>query len=91
MEKPTIKTHCEGWDCFPAMRELVYATEMYKDTAYEIKHCVRRRSVAEILREFEHIADTIMEQIADIRNQAMDDVTFETVPDFIEVDEEYAP
>jgi len=74
----TIKTTEDGWGCVPALREVVEHLGYTADAVYEIKNCVRARSLDSMVDDIKtHLMDAI---------EALDEI--DTTEDFITVEEE---
>jgi hypothetical protein len=71
-----IKTEHDGWDCLPDMEKLAECVSQVSQYDYEIKHCVRKSSVKDIMNAYRNMALHV-EYILD-RIEEYEDVEFIT-------------
>ena len=70
-----IKTIEDGWDCVPALKEVISEIENVDGIVYEINNCVRQTDLYTIIEELKTMAYNITEKL-----EAIDeDQEFETV------------
>ena len=70
-----IKTTEDGWDCVPALKEVISEIENVDGIIYEINNCVRSTDLYTIVEELKTMAYNITEKL-----EAIDeDQEFETV------------
>ena len=70
-----IKTIEDGWDCVPALKEVISEIENVDGIVYEINNCVRQTDLYTIVEELKNMAYNITEKL-----EAIDeDQEFETV------------
>ena len=70
-----IKTTEDGWDCVPALKEVISEIENVDGIVYEINNCVRSTDLYTIVEELKTMAYNITEKL-----EAIDeDQEFETV------------
>jgi hypothetical protein len=65
-----MKTRHDGWECVPELKEAVNCIDQLNECIYEIKHCVRASSTADLknlmlqnLREAIELLECIDEDI----------------------------
>ena len=70
-----IKTIEDGWDCVPALKEVISEIENVDGITYEINNCVRNTDLYTIVEELKNMAYNLTEKL-----EAIDeDQEFETV------------
>ena len=77
MDKMEIKTHEDGWDCIPELREAVEDLEAIDTFKYEIKNCVRVSSLDDMMYEMKDILINVLEKLDEIDTE----VEYRTVKD----------
>ena len=70
-----IKTIEDGWDCVPALKEVISEIENVDGIVYEINNCVRSTDLYTIVEELKNMAYTLTEKLEEID----EDQEFETV------------
>ena len=70
-----IKTTEDGWDCVPALKEVISEIENVDGIVYEINNCVRQTDLYTIVEELKTMAYNITEKLEEID----EDQEFETV------------
>ena len=59
----TIKTIEDGWDCVPALKEVISEIENVDGIVYEINNCVRSTDLYTIVEELKTMAYNITEKL----------------------------
>ena len=77
MNKMKIKTHEDGWDCIPELREAVEDLEAIDTFKYEIKNCVRVSSLDDMMYEMKDILINVLEKLDEVDTE----VEYKTVED----------
>ena len=60
-----IKTHEDGWDCIPELREAVEDLEAIDTFKYEIKNCVRASNMEYMVAEMKAHLQVAMDELDD--------------------------
>ena len=58
-----IKTTEDGWDCVPALKEVISEIENVDGIVYEINNCVRSTDLYTIVEELKTMAYNITEKL----------------------------
>ena len=58
-----IKTIEDGWDCVPALKEVISEIENVDGIVYEINNCVRQTDLYTIVEELKTMAYNITEKL----------------------------
>ena len=58
-----IKTIEDGWDCVPALKEVISEIENVDGIIYEINNCVRSTDLYTIVEELKTMAHNITEKL----------------------------
>ena len=58
-----IKTIEDGWDCVPALKEVIIEIENVDGIVYEINNCVRSTDLYTIVEELKTMAYNITEKL----------------------------
>ena len=61
-----IKTIEDGWDCVPALKEVISEIENVDGIVYEINNCVRSTDLYTIVEELKTMAYNITEKLEEI-------------------------
>ena len=62
----TIKTIEDGWDCVPALKEVMDEIDNVNGIIYEINNCVRQTDLYTIVEELKNMAYTLTEKLEEI-------------------------
>ena len=58
-----IKTTEDGWDCVPALKEVISEIENVDGIVYEINNCVRSTDLHTMVEELKNMAYNITEKL----------------------------
>ena len=61
-----IKTIEDGWDCVPALKEVISEIENVDGIVYEINNCVRSTDLYTIVEELKTMAHNITEMLEEV-------------------------
>ena len=61
-----VKTLEDGWDCVPALKEVISEIENVDGIVYEINNCVRSTDLYTIVEELKTMAYNITEKLEEI-------------------------
>ena len=61
-----VKTLEDGWDCVPALKEVISEIENVDGIVYEINNCVRSTDLYTIVEELKTMAHNITEMLEEV-------------------------
>lgn len=67
----------DGWDCVPELNEVIQELANIKDYTYEIKHCVRKSNLNDLVEEFSETLQNAIDKL----NEIDTNVEYKTIGD----------
>jgi hypothetical protein len=82
MKKNIIQTTTDGWDCVEQLEGIVNAIEDLGPTIYEIKYCVRKTPLDEIIQQLSDASENLLRELRELK------LAYPMETEFVTIDED---
>lgn len=82
MKKETIQTTSDGWDCVEQLQCIVDAIDDLGPTIYEIKYCVRKTPLDEIIGQLSDASENLLRELRELK------LAYPTETEFVTINED---